>query len=133
MNMDTLRIEIEHPLNSTSRNIVWQLIGTADGLSRWIADRVTLKGSTLTFEWGDEWRHHESRSATLLHLDRFGRIRWHWDDDADDTYVEIRMERGTLSDEYTLHITDFTPADDSDWLYSAWDHNFDNLRLKSGV
>ena len=131
--MATIRIEIEHPLKSTSRNIVWQLIGTTDGLSRWIADSVTLDGDTLTFAWGDEWRHHETRRARLLNLDRYGRIRWRWEDDADDTFVEIRMERGTLSGEFTLHVTDFTPDDDADWLHSAWHHNFDKLRLRSGV
>lgn len=40
--MSIKKIEIEHQLKSTSRNIVWQLIGTADGLQKWIADKVTL-------------------------------------------------------------------------------------------
>ena len=130
--MKTIRIEIEHPLKSTSRNIVWQLIGTTEGLSRWIADSVTRKGTTLTFAWGDEWRHHETRKATLLNLERFGRIRWQWDDE-DGTFVEIRMERSQLSDEFTLHIVDFTTDDDEDWIRSAWRHNFDMLSLRSGV
>ena len=36
--MEKSRIEIEHTLNSTSRNIIWQLIGTAAGLEKWLAD-----------------------------------------------------------------------------------------------
>ena len=131
--MPTVKIDIEHPLNSTSQKTVWQLIGTTEGLSRWVADRVTLDGSVLTFTWGDEWYHHETRHATLLRLDRLSRIRWHWDGDDDDTFVEIRMERGTLSDEFTLHITDFADDGDTDWLHSAWQHNFDNLRQRSGI
>ena len=47
--MKIKKIEIEHQLKSTSRNIVWQLIGTADGLRKWIADDVKLEGDTLTF------------------------------------------------------------------------------------
>ncbi len=128
-----MKFEIEHPLNSTSRKIVWQLIGTPDGLSLWIADSVVLAGGKLTFAWGDEWRHHETRQATLLNLERFGRIRWRWDDEDDESYVEIRMERSSLSEEITLHITDFATEDDSDWLQSAWKHNFDKLRVRSGV
>ena len=46
--MDKKRIEIEHTLNSTSRNIVWQLIGTAEGLNRWIADDVKMNGKPLS-------------------------------------------------------------------------------------
>lgn len=131
--MKTKRIEIEHPLNSTSRNIVWQLISTAEGLSGWIADSVVINGNKLTFSWGDAWRHHETRKATITRRDRFAAVRWHWDDEDDDSYVEIRMERGMLSGEITLHIIDFTTDDDSDWLYAAWQHNFDNLKTKSGV
>ena len=132
--MSTIRLDIEHPLKSTSRNIVWKLIGTADGLARWIADSVKIEGSTITFAWGDEWRHHEARIGTLVCLDRYDRIRWRWnDEDDEDVFVEIRMERSSLSDEFTLHITDFTPDDDSDWLQSVWQHNFKMLGLRNGV
>ena len=63
--MNKKKIEIEHTLNSTSRNIVWQLIGTAEGLNRWIADDVKMNGKHIEFAWGDDWRHHETRQATL--------------------------------------------------------------------
>lgn len=42
--MGKSRIEIEHTLNSTSRNIIWQLIGTAAGLEKWLADSVQIDG-----------------------------------------------------------------------------------------
>ena len=42
--MEKSRIEIEHTLNSTSRNIIWQLIGTAAGLEKWLADSVQIDG-----------------------------------------------------------------------------------------
>ena len=132
--MKRIKIEIEHPLNSTSRNIVWQLISTAEGLQRWIADRVDIDGSTVVFAWGDDWRHHEARSAQFVARDRYGRVRWRWNDESNlDTYVEIRMERSALSGEYALHITDFASPDDEEWQRSAWAHNFDRLYRSSGV
>lgn len=131
--METNRFETEHTLNSTSRNIVWQLIGTAEGLAKWIADSVRLEGRRLTFAWGDDWRHHETRQATLVCSDRYVRVRWQWDDESDGTYVEIRMERSQLSGQYTLCITDFAPDDDTEWLRSAWRHNFERLRMAAGV
>ena len=94
--MDKKRIEIEHTLNSTSRNIVWQLIGTAEGLNRWIADDVKMNGKHIEFAWGDDWRHHETRQATLTFNERYERVRWQWDDEDDESFVEIRMERSTL-------------------------------------
>ena len=131
--MSIKKIEIEHQLKSTSRNIVWQLTGTADGLQKWIADKVTLEGNILTFVWGDVWRHHEMRRAILLYADCLSRIRWSWDDEDGDAYVEISMSCSPVSGEITLHVTDFTIEDDAEWLYSTWQHNFDRLRLKSGV
>ena len=127
------RLEIEHLLNSTSRNTVWRLIGTAEGLALWIADSVSIDGRSMTFKWGDDWRHHEVRHATLSTCDRYMRVRWQWDDDNDGSYVEIRMERSSLSGQYSLHITDFADDDDREWLADAWRHNYDRMRLASGV
>ena len=52
--MEKNKITVEHLLNSTSKNIIWQLIGTDSGLQKWIADSVTLDGDQLTCTWGDE-------------------------------------------------------------------------------
>lgn len=133
IDMDIVKIEIEHQLQSTSRNIVWRLISTPEGLARWIADSVALDGDSLTFGWGDTWRHHETRRATLQRMERYNLVRWHWDDDTDGTYVEIRMERSPVSGELTLRITDFAQPDDEEWLRSAWRHNFDTLHRRSGM
>lgn len=46
--MEKNKITVEHLLNSTSKNIIWQLIGTDSGLQKWIADSVTLDGDQLT-------------------------------------------------------------------------------------
>ena len=45
--MEKNKITVEHLLNSTSKNIIWQLIGTDSGLQKWIADSVTLDGDQL--------------------------------------------------------------------------------------
>ena len=94
--MGKSRIEIEHTLNSTSRNIIWQLIGTAAGLEKWLADSVQIDGDKAEFGWGDDWRHHEIRCATVITIDKFKRIVWRWDDEDDTSYVEIRMERSSI-------------------------------------
>lgn len=101
--MEKSRIEIEHTLNSTSRNIIWQLIGTAAGLEKWLADSVQIDGDKAEFGWGDDWCHHEIRCATVITIDKFKRIVWRWDDEDDTSYVEIRMERSQMTQQYTLY------------------------------
>lgn len=131
--MEKSRIEIEHTLNSTSRNITWQLIGTDAGLEKWLADSVQIDGDKAEFGWGDDWRHHEIRCATVITIDKFKRIVWRWDDEDDTSYVEIRMERSQMTQQYTLYITDFTDEDDMEWLRDAWKHNFKRLYQSCGV
>lgn len=131
--MTKQRIEIEHELKSTSANIVWKLISTADGYANWLADSVTADGDELTFTWGQEWRHHEQRKAHFVAKERLCRVRFHWDDDPEDVFVEIRMERCSLSGTYSLFITDFSDEDDTEWLYSTWEKNLKRLHETSGV
>ena len=131
--MDKNKITVEHLLNSTSKNIIWQLIGTDSGLQKWIADSVTLDGDQLTCAWGDANRHHEVRMATVSVLEKFGRIRWSWDDETDGSYVEIRMEKSNLTGGYMLSVTDFTDDGDKEWLMDIWTSNFERLRRRCGV
>ena len=131
--MTKQRIDLEHELRSTSANLVWRLISTAEGYANWLADTVTGNGDDLTFTWGDETRHHETRTARFVVREKQHRARFHWTDDPDSAYVELRMERSTLSRNYTLYITDFADDDDTDWLYSTWEKNLKRLHKTSGV
>lgn len=131
--MEKNKITIEHLLKSTSKNIIWQLIGTDAGLEKWIADSVVIDGKRLVCAWGDENRHHEVREATVEKHEKYGCIRWTWNDENDGSYVEIRMEKNNLTGQYMLTVTDFTDDDDKDWLLNIWAHNFDRLRRSAGV
>jgi hypothetical protein len=64
--MNKQRLELEYVLRSNSENIIWNTISTASGLQKWIADEVTENGDKLTFTWGDIYKHHETRTATIL-------------------------------------------------------------------
>lgn len=131
--MEKQKIEIVHDLQSTSANIVWQLIGTAEGLAKWIADNVSMKDGEITFEWGDLWRHHEMRLAKVRESVKQNRFSFHWTDEDEETYVELRMERNTLTNNFTLFITDFADDDDTEWLHNTWDKNFKKLHQTSGL
>ena len=64
--MDKQRLCIERELISSSAPIIWDLISTDAGLSRWMADSVTQEGEQLTFVWGELWSHHKVRTATIV-------------------------------------------------------------------
>ena len=127
-------IHTEHELKSNSPSIIWQLIGTPEGLARWIADEVTLDGTTLTLIWGETWRHHEIRKAEITKQVKQSYLRMHWHDDPDpEAYLELRMEYNELTDDYMLLITDFAFEDDLDSIRDLWDDNLERLHQSSGL
>ena len=134
MHMKKEQIQIEHSLNSTSPGIIWKIISTEGGLSRWIADEVKESKGKFFFTWGDEWSHHEKRSATMLERVRYSHLRLQWDDETDpDAYLELKMTRTEVTGGYILHITDFAFPEDVDSLLDIWDQNLEQLRMTTGL
>jgi hypothetical protein len=134
MYMEKQQIQIEHSLLSTSPNIIWNIISTEGGLSRWIADSVKESKGIFSFTWGDVNGHHEKRRAVLKERVRHSHIRLQWEDETDpDAYLELRMMRAEITGGYVLHITDYAMPDDVDSLYDIWDQNLEQLRRATGL
>lgn len=132
--MKKRKITIEQRLNSKSPNIIWNLIGTPEGLGKWIADEIKQENGILTFTWGMVWSSHEIRRAKITECEKFCHIRFVWEDEDDeDAYVELRMEKNILTGEYTLHITDFAEEEDVDGLQGIWRDNMKRLHRTSGL
>jgi uncharacterized protein YndB with AHSA1/START domain len=131
--MKKVKISIEHELNSNSESIIWSLISTDGGLSKWLADNVIQEGNALSFTWGEEWSHHEKRKADIIDIVKNDRIKFKWTDDDDDDYWEIKMKKNELTNDYLLVITDFATEDEVESLKEIWDDNFEQLRQSTGM
>ena len=132
--MKKQQIQIEHNLRSTSANIIWKLISTEGGLGRWIADEVKEDDGKFSFRWGDEWSHHEKRTASTLEKVRNSHIRLQWDDETDpEAYLELRIVKTEVTGGYLLHVTDYALPEDVESLYDIWDQNFEQLRTSTGL
>ena len=96
--MKKQRIHLEYELHSSSPNIIWPLISNEAGLQKWIANTVTREGDKLTFTWGEEWSHHEQRTATIVEEKKMKLIRLEWDDEAgeEDNFWQMEMVRRRL-------------------------------------
>lgn len=132
--MKKRRITIEHELRSNSENIIWRFISTPEGLAKWLADDVTQEGATLTFTWGELWSHHEVRTATFLEVVFHEMVRLRWDDEDDpEAYMEFRVGRSDVTNEFMLTITDFAEEDDVEVMRNLWKDNLVRLRMSSGL
>ena len=95
---------------------------------------VHLSDDTLTFIWGELWRHHEIKEAKILEKIKNSYIRFKWkDDDDESSYTEIRMVRNDVTNDYILVITDFTDDDDHEQLEAIWSDNLVRLHHSSGL
>lgn len=127
-------LKMEQVLHSSSQSIIWNFISSAEGMTRWLADKVEGNDQELTFVWGDLWRHHEIRKAKILKVVRNSYIRFRWEDEEDgNAYVELRMEKNELTNDYVLLITDYAYEEDLDSLQNLWEDNLERLHRNTGI
>lgn len=132
--MRKVKISIERPLRSRSESIIWKLISTPSGLSRWIAEQVTQEGNSLVFTWGKPGQVYETRWARILNVEKNAAIRFLWEDEDDpEAYTEIAMVKLDVTDEIALCITDFSDPDDIESMTYMWNHDLDRLQNKMGI
>lgn len=132
--MSKKRISIEHVLKCRSERIIWPLISAPEGLAKWMADEVSASGDELTFTWGEVWSRHEVRKAVIIDKADFRSVRFRWQDEPDtEAYWELKIERGDITGDFILVITDFAPADDTDTLEDIWAANLERLHRSTGL
>ena len=132
--MNKQRLELEYVLRSNSENIIWNTISTASGLQKWIADEVTENGDKLTFTWGDIYKHHETRTATILKSVKNKYIRLRWDDElTPEAFLEMRISKSELTNDYVLSVIDYANPEDIESLRDIWDQNFEELHRNTGL
>ena len=132
--MSKQQVLIERELQSNSKNRIWSIISDTDKLSRWIADEIQEEGKKLHFMWGDLQNSHDSRMATIAKKVKYHYIRLKWTDEEDsNAFLELRMEKSNISDNYVLFITDFAEPDDIDTMEDLWADNLDRLHQFSGL
>jgi hypothetical protein len=134
--MGKQRIDIEYPLTTKSPNIIWEQISSAHGLERWLANHVTEDDGVFTFTWGEPWTEQDIRKALLIEYVKYDHIRLQWEDDeqeGNDAFWEMRIEKSDLTNHLNLIITDFAEDDDAEGLKILWESNLDRLHRASGL
>ena len=131
--MGKQKIDIEYPLAIKSPALIWEQISSAHGLERWFADHVNEQDGVFTFTWGEPWTEQDVREAHVLESATNDHIRLKWDEEDDDTYVEMRIAKSELTHQLNLLITDFADDDDVDGLKILWESMLDRLHRASGL
>ena len=130
------KLTIEYPLSTKSPKIVWDKISNAAGMQKWLADKVTEEGDTITFTWGHPWTERDTKQSRVLEIEKNDHIRMMWDyhEDTPEAYWELRIEQSDLTGLLSLLITDYAADDDvEEDLRGIWSDNLDRLHRVSGL
>ena len=131
--MGKQKIDIEYPLAIKSPALIWEQISSAHGLERWFADHVNEEDGVFTFTWGEPWTEQDIREAHVLESVVNDHIRMKWDEEDDDSYFEMRIDKSDLTHQLNLLSTDFAEDDDVDGLKILWESMLDRLHRASGL
>ncbi len=132
--MNVKRLKLERELRSKSANIIWAAISTPEGMARWIADDVKRNGNEFVFTWGNSDGKQETRSAEMIEKKKNDFIRLKWNNiEAGDTLWEMRIEKGDITEDYILSVTDVAADGDVDTLENIWNANFETLHRSTGL
>ena len=69
----------EYSVSAKSPKIVWDMIGNAAGMQKWLADSVTEDGNHWTFTWGKPWTERDTKVSEVLEIVKPCYIRLKWD------------------------------------------------------
>jgi hypothetical protein len=124
------KIHLEFPLNSNSRSMIWDRVGTTGGMEAWMADRITEDAEGVyTFHWG----RNETRQAVLVSKRIGTYVRFHWTDEPPRTYFELRISFNELTNTYILEVTEQTSDEDTEGLTQLWESFAEKLTRRGGI
>lgn len=132
--MQKQRLELEYPLNARKPDILWQLMSTAHGLERWLADEVTEEDGVLILTWGSPYGEHHTLHARIVEREKNSHLQLRWvDEDDPEAFWEMRIGRSELTEQICLCVVDYAPKEDIDDLHGLWDGNLERLHQSSGM
>lgn len=94
---------------------------------RWFCDSVDIQEDTFVFEWSGA-----EEVAHLIDDIEDERLRFKWEEAADDEYLEFRFDTSPVTNETILHITDYCDDDEVEDQTKLWSSQIEMLRRETG-
>ncbi|MCB0666140.1 MAG: activator of HSP90 ATPase 1 family protein [Saprospiraceae bacterium] len=124
--MKRVSIQMEF-LFRASPTILYKFLTTPACLVRWFCDAVDVKEDEYVFEWSG----YEEVALVIDDIEE-ERLRFQWEDAADNEYLEFRLDISPVTNETILSITDFCDEDEVDDQKKLWSNQLENLRRETG-
>lgn len=109
---------------TTSAKLLYTLISTPEGLSRWFAEAVQQDDDLFTFSW-----EGTNQTARMIHKQENETVVFQWmDDQHENIFFEMRIISEDVSPDITLIVTDYSEPSDLDLSKLLWNSNIGQLK-----
>lgn len=122
-----VKFTLEYMIRSTPLAL-YNFLTTATGLSQWFAEDVDNEENTFYFTWGKQ-----TDIAEMISTEDDDFIRYRWDYQDEDEYFEFRIEKGDITDDTVLFITDIVDEADVESQKQLWDAQIKSLSKRIGA
>ena len=112
----------------SSAKVLYDFLITPTGLSQWFADQVDNEGNTYFFTWDSV-----EDQAELISTDYDDFIRFQWDYQDEDEYFEFRIEKGEITGDTILYVTDFADPSEVESQKQLWQSQIKELSKRIGA
>jgi uncharacterized protein YndB with AHSA1/START domain len=112
----------------SSAKVLYDFLITPTGLSQWFADQVDNEGNTYFFTWDSV-----EEQAELISTDDDDFIRFQWDYQDEDEYFEFRIEKGEITGDTILYVTDFADPSEVESQKQLWQSQIKELSKRIGA
>lgn len=121
------KFSIEYDMRNTPVSMLWSYISTAYGLREWFADDARQSGKELVLDWNGV---EQTVVITAMRTDKY--VRFHWSEEQDKSYFELRISQSELTDSTVLTVTDFAESDELEEAKDLWNYQIETLQRLLG-
>jgi len=124
--MSRVQIKMEFIFRA-SPAILYSFLTTPSTLIRWFCDEVDIQDDVYTFSWDGA-----EEVAELIDDIEEERLRFRWEENDDDEFLEFKMYKSDVTNETILEIVDWCDDDEVDEQKDLWETQIKNLRIECG-
>lgn len=121
------KFQLEYDMKSTPVQLLWSYIATDNGLKEWFADNAKQTGREIVLDWNGT---EQTVAIVSIRTDKY--VRYHWKEDADKSYFELRISVSEFADNTILTVTDFASADELEESKKLWNYQIETLQRLLG-
>ena len=117
------KFEIEYPIKSSVK-VLYDGLADSSKLTEWFCDEIRLmdNGNRMEFFWDGS-----GQIAKIVAKKDNKFIRFHWEDEDEETYFEMKIQIDEITNDVALFVTDFAEDDEVEEAKMLWDNQIKDL------